>query len=264
MNIEKLHLLWFSATATTKHVIGIIAEQFEVSAVIRHDITKPALHEDVFLGPNDLLIVGMPVYSGRIPAIAVGALNKFKGSKTPVVMACVYGNRDYDDALLELKDLLQANDFVPVSVGAFIAQHSIFPAVGASRPDEKDREVIAAFGAKSAALLSSLDDVACLPDLGVKGRRPYKKPGKVPLTPKVDKKCDKCGLCVKMCPTKAIPSFNPRISFGRQCIACARCIVSCPQQARHFGGFIYKIAGKKFVKDCSLRKEPEMVYPEML
>ena len=264
MKINKLHLLWFSATGTTKRIVEMIAEQFSASTIIKHDITKPVLNEDVFLGPNDLLIVGMPVYSGRIPAIAVGALNRFKGSKTPAVMACVYGNRDYDDALLELKDLLQANDFVPVSAGAFIAQHSIFPAVGASRPDEKDREMIAAFGAKSAALLSSLGDVASLPDLGVKGRRPYKKPGKVPLTPKVDKKCDKCGLCVKMCPTKAIPSFNPRISFGRQCIACARCIVSCPQQARHFGGFIYKIAGKKFVKDCSLRKEPEMVYPEML
>ena len=264
MKIDTLHLVWFSATGTTKQIVRLIADRFAAESVMNHDITKSNLSEDIRIGSNDLLIVGMPVYAGRIPAIAVNALNKFKGNKTPTIMACVYGNRDYDDALLELKDILQTNGFSIVSAGALIAQHSIFPTVGTSRPDDKDKEMIAAFGEKSAMLVSSLDNTANLPDIHIKGNRPYKKPGKVPLTPKADKKCDKCGTCVKLCPTDAIPSFNPRITLGSKCIACARCIAVCPQQARHFGGLLYKFAGKKFTKDNSTRKEPETMYVEIL
>ena len=263
MKIENLHMVWFSATGTTKQIVRLIADRFAAESVMKHDITKSNLSEDIHIGSNDLLIVGMPVYAGRIPAITVDALTKFKGNKTPAVIACVYGNRDYDDALLELKDTLQANDFIIISAGAFIAQHSIFPTVGTSRPDEKDKELIAAFGEKSAAMVSSLDNTVNLPNIDVKGNRPYKKPGKVPLTPKADKSCNKCGTCVKLCPADAIPSFNPRITFGSKCNSCARCIAVCPQQARHFGGFIYKFAGKKFTKDNSARKEPETMYIEI-
>ena len=263
MKIDTLHLVWFSATTTTKRIAAIIAEQFTAESVTKHDITKSTLNDDIHIGSNDLLIVGMPVYAGRIPAIAINALNKFKGNKTPAVITCVYGNREYDDALIELKDILQANNFVIISAGAFIAQHSIFPTVGTSRPDGKDKEMIATFGEKSAALVSSLDNTANLPDIYVKGNRPYKKPGKVPLTPKAGKSCNKCGTCVKLCPADAIPSFNPRITLGSKCNSCARCIAVCPQQARHFGGFIYKFAGKKFTKDNSARKEPETMYIEI-
>ena len=257
-------MVWFSATGTTKQIVRFIADRFAAESVMKHDITKSKTDEDIRIGSNDLLIVGMPVYAGRVPDIAVKALNKFKGDKTPAVMTCVYGNRDYDDALLELKNILQANGFSIVSAGAFIAQHSIFPAVGASRPDEKDKETITAFGEKSAALIASLEHTNNLPDINVKGNYPYKQPGKIPLTPKADKKCNKCGSCVTLCPTDAIPEFNPRITFGMKCNACARCIAVCPQQARHFGGLLYKIAGRKFTKANSARKEPETVYVESL
>ena len=263
MNIETLNLVWFSATATTKQIIGSIAEQFTADAIVRHDITKSSATDTVHIGQNDLLIVGMPVYAGRIPSGAVSSLNRFKGDKTPAVIVCVYGNRDYDDALLELKETLQKNGFIIVSAAAFIAQHSIFPAVGASRPDEKDSEIITLFGERSATLVSSICSTDNLPDICVKGNHPYKKAGRVPLTPKGSRRCNKCKLCIKICPTDAIPSFNPKMTFGSKCIACARCIAVCPQQARHFGGIIYRIAGRKFVKDNSARKEPETIYLEL-
>ena len=260
MNIDNLHVVWFSATATTKQITGLIAEQFTAQSVTKYDITKNTPENDIQIGSSDLLVVGIPVYAGRIPAVAIGALNRFKGNKTPAVIACVYGNRDYDDALLELKDILQTNAFSIISAGAFIAQHSIFPAVGASRPDEKDKSVIVDFAQKSAELLAALENTDNLPDINVKGNHPYKKSMKVPLSPKTDKKCNKCGVCVKLCPTNAIPEFNPRITFGGKCIACARCIALCPQQARRFGGILYRMVGKKFAKDNSIRKEPEMTF----
>jgi Dissimilatory sulfite reductase (desulfoviridin), alpha and beta subunits len=260
MKINNLHIVWFSATATTKHITELVAGQFIAVSATNHDITKERPESNVQAGPNDLLIAGVPVYAGRVPAIAVDALNRFKGEGTPAIIVCVYGNRDYDDALIELKDILQTNAFIVISAGTFIAQHSIFPAVGASRPDEKDKIIIADFARKSAKLLAELESKTNLPDIIVKGNRPYTKPGRIPLSPKTDKKCNKCGLCIKICPTNAIPSLNPRITFGSKCIACARCISLCPQQARHFGGILYRIVEKKFVKTYSVRKEPEVTY----
>ncbi len=263
MKIEKTHLVWFSATASTKQIIELIAKQCSPTSVEKYDITKSDLKEDIQMAANDLLIVGMPVYAGRIPAVADKSLQRFKGCNTPAIIVCVYGNRDYEDALLELKDTVQANGFIVVSAAAFIAQHSIFPVVAANRPDEKDKDAIRTFGEKSATLISALDNTNNLPSIKVKGKHPYKKPGKVPLSPKTDKTCNKCGLCVKLCPTNAIPAFNPKITLGSKCFACARCIAVCPQHARHFGGIIYRIAGNKFIKANSTRKEPETMYIEI-
>lgn len=37
---------------------------------------------------------------------------------TPAIAVCVYGNRDYDDALIELKDAIEANGFKTVAAAA--------------------------------------------------------------------------------------------------------------------------------------------------
>ena len=114
-----------------------IAAQIE-GRKTEYDITRSAPGAEVTMGDGDLLVVGMPVYSGRIPASALPALRKFRGNGTPAVVVCVYGNRDYDDALLELTDVVGENGFRVAAAAAFVAAHSIFPQVGTNRPDEED------------------------------------------------------------------------------------------------------------------------------
>lgn len=259
MEISKINLVYFSATFTTKKIVRLIAKQLS-DKVEAYDITQTAPENDVVSGSQDLLIVGMPVYAGRIPAKAVDALNKFKGNGSPAIIVCVYGNRDYDDALLELKNSVQANGFKVVSAGAFIAQHAIFPVVGMNRPDEKDIALIKAFASKSSDMLRSTTDINSLTAIHVKGNTPYKLPGKIPLRPKGNKKCNECGTCAEQCPVQAIPENTPRKTDKNRCIACGRCIVVCPQNARHFGGILYILAGKKFVKSNAARKEPELLF----
>jgi len=251
----EINLVYFSATYTTKKIIKMIAG-YMGDIANEYDITQSAPDDDIPFSEDSLLIVGMPVYAGRIPAKTIEALNRFKGNGTPAILVCVYGNRDYDDALLELKDTVEPNGFRVISAGVFIAQHSIFPKVGEARPDAKDIDVIKDFADKSADILSSAT-VKSMPDISVKGNRPYKIPGKIPLKPKGNKHCDDCGTCVKLCPVFAIDENNPRKTNKKICISCGRCIVVCPQKARSFGGLLYKIAGSGFVKANSARKEPE-------
>ncbi|MCC8146673.1 MAG: EFR1 family ferrodoxin, partial [Bacteroidales bacterium] len=252
-------LIYFSATYTTRKIVRLIAEQIGKETT-EFDITQTILHTDILFDQNDLLIVGMPVYAGRIPIAAATALQRFKGNNTPAIIVCVYGNRDYDDALLELKEIVEENHFRPISAGAFIAQHSIFPTVGAHRPDETDVLQIRDFAQKSKEVLESIICSSSFPEITVRGNNPYKTVGSIPLKPKGNRKCNNCGTCVKLCPTQAIPEDFPRQTNKEKCISCGRCIVVCPQKARHFGGILYKIAGNKFTKVNSVRKEPEIFF----
>lgn len=223
----------------------------------RHNITSPNSTEEV-IPAGDVAVFGVPVYSGRVPEVAARSLRLFKGDGTPAVCVVVYGNREYDDALLELKEIVEAGGFRIVAAGAFVAQHSIFPAVAEGRPDEKDLDLAENFGRAVGEMLEGWEGASPLPEVGVKGNFPYRAVGKIPLRPRGDRRCTRCGTCVKACPARAIPEDHPRKTDKKLCIACGRCIAVCPEQARHYGGLLYQIAGKKFVKAYGgVRKEPE-------
>lgn len=159
----------------------------------------------------------------------------------------VYGNRDYDDALLELTDLLRENGFYIAGAAAMIAEHSIFPQVAAGRPDQSDMEKIAGFVSDCTAVINLLqEDLSEEKDsIAVKGNIPYKDPAPVPVKPQVSKLCNNCGICGTLCPACAIDKAN------------GTCIKNCPQKARSFGGPIYAAGAMMFKKQCSARREPE-------
>ena len=96
--------------------------------------------------PSDrVLLAAAPVFGGRIPALALERLTALQGNG-PAVALVVYGNRAYEDALLEWKTALEARGFRVIAAAACIAQHSIAPAVAAGRPDDADLALAAQFG----------------------------------------------------------------------------------------------------------------------
>lgn len=256
MKYSKVNLVYFSATDTTKTVVEAIAKGFNIDEITTYNITK-GQKENILFDDNEIVIFGMPVYSGRIPQVSIEHLHKFRGNKTPAVIVCVYGNRDYDDALLELKNTVKTNDFEIISAGVFIGQHSIFPETGRNRPDTTDKDEASKFGRLSMGLLEKREQEQPLPDIQVQGNFPYKEIKSIPIKPKANGKCDKCGKCARNCPTNAISMESLRKTDKTLCISCARCIYVCPQKARKFGGIIYKIASKKFNKAYAERKNSE-------
>ena len=141
----KITTVYFSATYTTHRIVSHLAKRLS-EEVKEYDITNNAPSNEIIIPKDELLIVGIPVYAGRVPKMAVDRIRQFKGEGSPAIAVAVYGNRHYDDALLELSDLLSENGFQIISAGAFIAQHSIFPKVGAHRPDADDYLLMNVFG----------------------------------------------------------------------------------------------------------------------
>lgn len=255
--MKEVHLIYFSPALSTRKIMRSIGKAM-CTAVKEHDITQ-GLPQPLTFKEDDFILFGIPVYAGRVPALAAECLQKIKGSSTPAVLVCVYGNREFDDALLELKNISQSNGFIPIGAGAFIARHSIFPNVASGRPDDEDNEAITDFAQRCISAYESYTNRT--DELTVKGNFPYREPSKIPLTPTGDSKCDKCGTCVNMCPVNAIPESNPKKTDKNLCISCARCIAVCPQHSRKFRGIIYGIARKKFEGAyAGIRKEPEFFF----
>ena len=248
----KVTTLYFSATYTTKRVVEAVAAGLS-NEVVSYDITNDTATDTVIIPREELLVVGMPVYAGRVPAMAVERLRRFKGEKTPAVVVAVYGNRHYDDAVLELHDIMTECGFRTVAAGAFIAQHSIFPKVGAARPDAEDLAEIKTFAEKALAVLVGDFGAIDLP-----GNRPYKVPGGIPIWPTASRKCNGCGACAKLCPTGAIDPAAPKGVNKEKCIKCGRCIVVCPTKARRFYGIKYSLAAARFNAAFAARRANEM------
>jgi ferredoxin len=225
------------------------------------DVTM-GLPESLDIDIQGLAVFGIPVYAGRVLELAVKAFRKIRGKNTPAVLVCVYGNRDYDDALLELKDICEENGFVTVAAATFIARHSIFSGVAEGRPDEEDRQKIDEFGRECFRLYQEYDEKKDYKQLKIKGNFPYKEvvKGIASYTPTGDERCDSCGTCVKQCPVNAIPKDNPFVTNNDLCIQCGRCIVLCPQHSRKYRGELYEAVKAKYAPFMAARREPEMIF----
>lgn len=258
--MANIKLVYFSPAMSTMNIVRQIGKATEMNIACEYNITQ-GLSESPTFTADDLVVIGVPVYSGRVPFLAANTLKQLKGSNTPTVVVCVYGNRDYDDALLELKNICEENQFRVIAGGAFIARHSIFPKVAENRPDERDEQKIKEFALQCVAEYQKAICSNQPVSIYIKGKQPYRDTRKIPLTPKASSACNKCGTCAKQCPVGAIPEDNPQKTNKAICISCTRCIAVCPEKARRFKGLMYRIASKKFGSAYVERKEPEFFFP---
>ena len=223
MNIEKWIVAHFSPTGGTKKVADAIAAGFG-TPVVEMDLTKA--DASVTLGEKDALMAVLPVYAGRVPQISLERLSALKGSGQKAVAVVVYGNREYDDALLETKNALEANGFQVIAAAAFIAEHSLVRSIAAGRPDAEDEALCRQFAADVLAKLENPTPV------NVPGSKPYKELKPSEHHPAADEKCIRCHVCAGQCPLGAIPMDEPNKTNPDLCINCMRCVKICPQQCR--------------------------------
>jgi len=271
MMIKSVIPVCFSPTGTTKAVVQAIARGCNAGTADVLDITRPDAREKILRTAQDtLLIVGVPVYLGRIPAVARNWLRTLQARDTPAVCVVVYGNRAYDDALVELADILKDRGCRPVAGAAFIGQHSFSTdttPTAEGRPDARDREQAAVFGENIRKKLTEFSSPGMVPDVVFPGSRPYRmetchpyKPG----TPfwnvdfiAVSDACSQCGTCARKCPVGAIDPKNSRAIDTERCITCCACIRHCPEHAKTIKPGLVMDASVRLYTLFKERKEPE-------
>ena len=244
----------FSPTGGTQKVADLITGAWG-EPVKKIDLSDArADFSAVRLGGDDLALIAVPSFGGRVPAVAVQRLEQIQGNRARCAVVCVYGNRAYEDTLLELSDAAEKSGFRVIAGVSAVAEHSIMHEYAAGRPDGQDQEKLRSIAQKILEKAQSGSDAA--PQ--IPGNRPYKKAGGGGLVPKADHKCNACGLCAEKCPVQAIPKENPRETDGKKCISCMRCVSICPQKARKVNAAMVAVAALAIKKACTERKNCEL------
>ena len=247
----RTYTITFSPTGGTKKVADILSGALwqQVSAV---DLTDS--HTDfgaLALTAEDVALIAVPSFSGRVPEIACQRLAAIQGGGAKAVLVCVYGNRAYDDTLLELLDVAKQAGFRSIAAVAAVAEHSILRQFAAGRPDAQDTAQLLEYAAQIREKLATWDVF----EPRLPGNRPYRPTKRNGLIPRAGQGCTSCGRCAQKCPVQAIDHSDPKVVDSTRCIACMRCVSICPQSARKLDDAALAALHTALKKVCGTRKD---------
>lgn len=253
-------LIYFSPTGTSRKIVEAVAEGLAAERLDSFDLTRlPGTLDRTF---NDgVVIIGIPVYAGRVPELCLQRMAGIKADGVPAVLIALYGNREYEDALVELRDVVTAAGFNVVAAGAFIGEHSYSTEqqpLAAGRPDRNDLQQAVDLGRQVAAKLVRPVELV-VPQ--IPGNLPYRD--RVPLggiAPETDPgKCTLCGTCGKVCPTFVIEVGAEVTTRAADCVMCCACVKDCPEGARSLIHPVIEERRALLAEVCrKRRREPEL------
>ncbi len=231
----------FSPTGGVEAVAGILSPDGEIFNLIKRDCS-------VEIEPSDRVVLAVPSFGGRVPAFAVEKIGKLKGNGARCLLVVVYGNRAYEDTLLELRELALSIGLMPIAAISAVAEHSMVRDIAAGRPDIEDRKVLENMAGKV--------DWECGDLVAVPGNAPYKERHPFPTIPVTLDSCINCGVCHIECPVWAIRGDGT--TDESLCISCMRCIRVCAYGSRVIPDDLIAPLSNRLHTVAADRKEPEL------
>ena len=275
MKPRKVWAVYFSGTGTTEKTVTRIASLMAKELHADYETfsyTLPQSREqELAFSCDDLVAFGTPVYAGRVPNVLLPYLTqKVKGNGALAVPVVLFGNRNFDDGLIELRNVLEADGFHTVAGAGFVGEHSFSRTLGAGRPDAQDMALMDQFAVKAAEKVAALEELPQQP-IAVRGEdpiRPYYTPRDrqgtpiniLKVKPKTDAaRCNGCGWCAAHCPMGSISAADPTQVSGI-CIKCCACVKGCPTGAKYYDDAGYLYHQHELEEGYARRAEPELFW----
>ena len=217
-------LYYFSPTGGTKKVSDLFChELFE--QVEERNLGK----QETIEGTSEIVVFAVPVFFGRVPDFVAHQLKKISGNAKKAITLVVYGNRHYNDALLELNTIVKEIGFQIIASAALLAQHSVVPNAGKGRPDTNDVAEIQKFASDIKEKINCVE----MTEPKVPGNVPYCELSSASVTPINLDGCTGCGKCAETCPVNAITIDGTSVTTNADsCFLCMGCTSVCPMKIR--------------------------------
>lgn len=259
--MANLYILYFSPVGSTKRVAEAICQSMDGVKKIWIDLSNPAVRaSDMSFQSDDTVLMAFPVYAGRVARVPRYYFKKLSGHGAKAITVVTYGNRAYDDALLELSQLTSDAGFRQIAAAAFVCEHAFGIGLATGRPDANDINIANTFG--SEILKRMTDELMISEDLAIPGEFPFRTQFRHdfggPLVPTTSDACIDCGICYNNCPVEAIMYGESHNTDSKKCIACFRCIRSCPRHARNITLIDFVNHAEWLAKEFQSRKAVEL------
>ena len=250
MEIRRVIAAYFSPTGNTEKLAKAMAQAIGDAAGLQPefiDFTRPEAREKKHeFADDDLLIIGLPVYAGRLPnKILPFVQDNLKGNGTLSLPFVCFGNRAFDDGIAELVYEQKNDGFIPATAAAFATQHAFATSLSNGRPNAADIEEAKAVSLglwETVLKAGGAEDFAELKVDGNTPPGPYYRPMRMDGEPAVFLKakpvtdtdrCVGCGTCARVC---SMGSIDPEdvTNVPGICIKCQACVTHCPKNAKYF------------------------------
>lgn len=275
----KLTTFCFSPTGTSRKNMMAVVKGLNPDEAMHNDYTYNNIKKETTLNgelsSDDLALFSVPVYGGKVPPTALERMGQVRGENTPAILLVTYGNRNFEQVLVQLADFVRERGFRPIAAAALVGEHSYSNAqypIAVGRPDAVDLSSAEKFGKQIATKLRETDKKDW--DIDIANNMPQLETPETSLRAFVafvqeytrqqqinsvkaypaasPEACSHCGECVTLCPTQAIATGREEVTDATRCIRCCACVKGCPTGARTFDSPFARPLSENF----QMRREP--------
>jgi len=236
-------IYYFTGTGNTLAAARALAEELGDTKLIP---LRRAISYGATTPQADAVGIAFPVYYLDMPAIVRQFVFNILFGGNPYIFGLATCGARPGGAFYRLQELLEEKTYTLSAGFSLVMPENYIGPVDLMGDYPHYGEKFAAAKARIPEIADAIRARKVLPPEGsnagflkIGGRISRQLATSVYNTPKrlhATEKCNRCGMCGRICPTRNITVAEDGITFGDDCTQCYACIHWCPQEAIEIGG----------------------------